>query len=124
MSHNRIMRFLSGERMTDKRAYQRFDLEVPARLGIVGSGKVEEDGVSLRTTNICAGGAFLLTDDLLPEGTRVKMDFILSINKLKEMLDSHCRIRIEGEVIRKDASGIAVRFDEDYEIMSVKATIH
>ena len=52
------------------------------------------------------------------------MDFILSIEKLKEMLDSHCRIKVEGEVVRIEKSGFAVRFDEDYEIMPVKNTLH
>ena len=113
------------ENMENKRAYERFDLRVPARLGIVGTGSMTADEeASLFTSNICAGGAFLLTDNPLPEGTRVKMDFILSIEKLKEMLDSHCRIKVEGEVVRIEKSGFAVRFDEDYEIMPVKNTLH
>ena len=110
--------------MEDKRAYERFDLEVPARLGIVGPEREKEVEISLTTTNICAGGAFLPTKNPLPKGTRVKMDFILSIDKLKEMLDSHAQIKVEGEVIRTEESGIAVRFDENYEIMPVKEVLH
>jgi hypothetical protein len=110
--------------MEEKRIYERFDLKVPARLGILGSDKGAADEVSLTTINICAGGAFFNTETPLPQGTRVKMDFVLSIDKLKELLDSHCRIKVQGEVIRTDQSGIAIRFDEDYEIMSVKGALH
>ena len=109
----------------DKRAYGRFDLKVPALLGIIGSGLGNNEELSLTTTNICAGGAFLVTNDRLPLGTRVKKDFILSIDKLKELLDSNrSRIKVEGEVIRTEKSGVEVRFDEDYEIMPVKDAIH
>ncbi|MFC1869177.1 PilZ domain-containing protein [Thermodesulfobacteriota bacterium] len=114
-----------GEIMENKRAYERFDLSVTVQLGVLGSGQVmKDDEVSLTTSNICAGGAFFVMDDPLPEGTRLKMDFIISIDKLKEMLDSHCRIKVEGEVVRMETSGIAVRFEEDYEINPVKGTLH
>ena len=112
-----------ADSMEEKRVYERFDLKVPARLGIVGSDRGEADEVSLTTVNICAGGAFFITETPLPQGTRVKMDFVLSIEKLKELLDSHCRIKVRGEVIRTDQSGIAVRFDEDYEIIPVKGSL-
>ena len=110
--------------MEDKRAYERFDLEVPASIGFARSDQEEMDLVSLKTINICAGGAFFKTDDPLPPGTRVKLDLTLSIEKLKELLDSHCRIKVEGEVIRSEGSGIAIKFDEDYEITPVKGVVH
>ena len=109
--------------MEDKRVFERFDLKVPARVGIEKAGQRKEE-ISLLTSNICAGGAFFHTADPLPEGTRVEIDFILSIEKLKKMLDSQCRIIVKGEVVRSGESGIAVRFEEDYEIMPVKASLH
>ena len=109
----------------DKRAYERFDLEVPARIGIVRSDQADAPELALMTSNICAGGAFFTTGEYLPEGTRVKLDFVLTIDKLKEILDSHCRIKVEGEVVRTEEKGIAVRFDEDYEIIPVTGrTVH
>lgn len=110
--------------MKNKRKYERFDLEVPAKMGILGAGNNNEHEVSLSTVNVCAGGAFFAAEVSIPEGTRVKMDFTLSIEKLKEMLDSYCRIKVEGEVIRMDDRGIAVRFDKDYEIIPVKGELH
>ena len=46
------------------------------------------------------------------------------IEKLKELLDSHCRIKVEGEVIRSEDLGIAIKFDDNYEIMPVKRSLH
>ena len=113
------------ENTKNKRAYERFDLSVPARLGIVGPDQtIKDEEVSLTTSNICAGGAFFATGNPLPDGTRLKLDLVISVDKLKEMLDSHCRIIIEGEVVRTESEGIAVRFEEDYEIMPVRGTLH
>ena len=108
--------------MEDKRTFERFDLEVPAKVGIKRADQQEEE-VSLLTRDICAGGAYMETEKSLPEGTRVKVDFVLSIEKLKEMLDSHCRVVVEGEVVRTDDNGIAVRFEENYQIMPVKGEV-
>ncbi|MFC1891882.1 PilZ domain-containing protein [Thermodesulfobacteriota bacterium] len=105
--------------MEDKRNFERFDLEVPAKVGIKGADQKEVE-VSLLTKDICAGGAYMETKEPLPAGTRVKVDFVISIEKLKEMLDSHCRVVVEGEVVRTDENGIAVRFEDNYQIMPVK----
>ncbi|MBN2058791.1 MAG: PilZ domain-containing protein [Deltaproteobacteria bacterium] len=109
--------------MENKRNFERFDLAVPARIGI-GMSIDDEKEVSLVTSNICAGGAFLVTKDPIPEGTKVRLDFVLSIQKLKELLDSECRIKIEGEVVRTEETGIAIRFDGDYQILPVRGSVH
>ena len=109
--------------MENKRNFERFDLSVPARVGVVRTDE-GKNKISLSTSNICAGGAFLVTKEFIPKGTRIHMDFVLSIEKLKELLDSECRIQVEGEVVRTEDSGIAVRFDEDYQIIPVKPSIH
>lgn len=109
--------------MEDKRKYERFDLAVPTKIGVKGidAGLGEMD---LVTRDICAGGAFLQTKNPLPEGTRVKMNFVLSIEKLKQLLDSECEVQVEGIVVRSEEIGIAVRFDDNYEIVSIKGTVH
>ena len=109
--------------MENKRAFERFELKVPAKVEIRGNDRQGQE-ISLLTRDICAGGAFMETDTLLPEGTRVKLDFVLSIEKLKEMLDSQCRILVEGEVVRADGKGIAIRFDSNYKILPVKGATH
>jgi len=110
--------------MDDQRNFERFDLTVPAKVEIIKAGQETEREASLVTSNICAGGAFLVTEDSIPKGTRVNVDLVLSIDKLKEMLDSHCRVIVQGEVVRTEDNGVAVRFDENYQIMPVKCSVH
>ncbi|MBW2608786.1 MAG: PilZ domain-containing protein [Deltaproteobacteria bacterium] len=109
--------------MNDKRVFERFELKVPARVEVEG-GPGQGEEISLLTSNICAGGAFFHTKDPIPEGTKVQLEFVLSIDKLKEILDSECRIKVEGKVVRTEEAGIAVRFDDDYEIEPVKVQMH
>ena len=109
--------------MEDKRTFERFELKVPARVGIEGWDQKREE-ISLVTSNICAGGAYFFKKAPIPEGTRVQMDFVLSIDKLKGLLDSQCRIKVKGEVVRSEETGIAIRFDKDYQIESARTTLH
>lgn len=79
----------------------------------------------MHTANICAGGAFFQTEETLPEGTRVVVDLVLSIDKLKDLLEcSQCRVLVKGEVVRTGEKGIAVRFDSNYEIVPVRVAMH
>ena len=109
--------------MEDKRTFERFDLAVPAKIGVEGIDTGIEE-MSLVTRDICAGGAFLHTKNPLPEGTRIKMNLVLSIEKLKQLLDSECEIQVEGTVVRSEDTGIAIRFEENYELVSVTGTVH
>ena len=111
--------------MENQREFERFDLKVPAMVGIVG-GEGSEEEMSLFTDNICAGGAYLAkaTDKPLSKGTKIQMSFVLNIAKLKELLDSDCQVRVSGEVVRSDEEGIAVRFDSEYKLTSIKGTVH
>lgn len=109
--------------MEDKRAFERFDLKVPIKMRLEEASS-ENAEFTFTTSNICAGGAFFRTDSPIPEGTRVYLDFVISIEKLKELLDSQCRVVVGGRVVRREGAGIAIRFDEDYEIIPVKGQLH
>ena len=65
--------------MEEQRAFERFDLKVPAKIGIKKNGQKEKE-ISSQTSNICAGGAFFKTEEPLPEGTKVEIDLVLSID--------------------------------------------
>ena len=67
----------------EKRKMERFDLELPAKLSWTGKEK-EHKSIELTTSNICAGGAYLITDRPLPKRTDVKMDLILPLDRLHE----------------------------------------
>jgi len=94
---------------SDRRKMERFDLELPAKLTWTGKDK-EPESIQLLTSNICAGGAFLITDRPLPKGTDVKMGLILPLERLHEFGGRQSHINVSGFVIRTDQQGMAIRF--------------
>ena len=103
--------------MHEKRKLDRFDLKVPAKVEVTTSDR-EKEIFNLLTSDICAGGAFFHTTQPLPEGTPVKIDLILSLDKLKELKDDfkHAYIKVAGTVLRSESAGMAICFNEDYQI--------
>ena len=102
---------------TDKRALERFDLKIPAKIEVRNSEQGEKI-LDLITRDICSGGAFLYTSQPLTEGINVKLDFMLPLNRLKKLNDD-CRqayIKITGTVLRSESTGMAILFHEDYHI--------
>ena len=93
----------------------RFTLELPALISMINeSGKTR--AFEVMTKNICAGGAFLLTDKPLSVGTDLKMNLILSLDNLKKMGGRSSRIDVSGSVVRTELKGMAVCFDKKYSI--------
>jgi hypothetical protein len=103
--------------MKERRKLERFSFEVPATIEVLVSGERKET-LDLPTSNICAGGAFFHTTQALPQGTKVKMDLVLSFDRLKNVV-SHNRInvKVNGTVSRSESKGMAICFDENYRMM-------
>jgi hypothetical protein len=104
--------------LEEKRALQRFDLEIPAKIQSTTSDQ-EKRLLNLLTSNICSGGAYFDTTKPLPEGTRVKIDLVLPLDRLKRLEDG-CKqayIKITGRVLRSGSKGMAICFDEDYQLV-------
>ncbi len=102
--------------MLEKRQIERFKMKVLTRLIVLTAGKKKEM-IELYTSDISARGAFLVTDHEIPEGTSIKLDFVLSVNKLIELIGTNSFIKIAGKVVRTGPEGIAISFDKGYEIM-------
>ena len=100
---------------SDRRKMERFDLKLPAKLSWAGKDK-EQESIALMTNNICAGGTYLITDRPLPKGTDIKMDLILKLDRLHEFEGRQTHIDISGFVIRTDQQGMAIRFNNKYNI--------
>ena len=99
--------------MKEKRALQRFTMELPIRISLNTNGN---DTVCLKTSDISARGAFIGTGEPYPVGTQLKMEvFLLTQNGAKDDI-----IRTMGKVIRTGATGMAVRFDENYQILPIE----
>ena len=106
--------------MKERREFQRFDLELPARVEVERPGQRTEP-FSLKTSNISAGGAFFPTAKPFSEGTKLQLNIILAIEKLKKLTGSQCHIKVKGTVVRSEEHGLAIRFQRDYEITSTRA---
>ena len=105
------------ERMEERRRLERFGLRIPASIKAFHATQ-EREMLNLLTSNVCSGGAFFDTTVTLPEGTEVKIDLILPLDRLKTLIEEHkqARIKVTGKVLRSGATGMAVTFDDDYVI--------
>lgn len=98
-----------------QRRMERFTLELPSEVRLDGGGDGAE-ALKIETVNVCAGGAFYKTDQILPEGTEVNVDLILPLDHLKDMEGKRTLIQVTGVVIRTEAGGMAIRFGESYQM--------
>jgi len=103
--------------MKEKRRLERFDLELPATIELLTPDQ-EKSLINLLTSNICSGGAYFHTTQPLPEGTQVKIDLVLPLDKLRKLKKEHKKayIKVTGRVLRSELEGMAICFDEDYQI--------
>ncbi|MDY6850631.1 MAG: PilZ domain-containing protein [Thermodesulfobacteriota bacterium] len=102
----------------NKRKMERFDLELPARV-IKAEENQDSESIDLLTSDICAGGAFFQTDQPMPVGTEVKIDLVLPLDELKKIEGKKALIKVNGAVIRVTKDGMAICFEEGFEISSV-----
>ena len=102
--------------MGDRRHLERFNLNVPARL-VVHNARRKKVVYETNTCNISAGGAFFKTNQTLPEGTKVELDFVIPVDRLQLTPGISSFVKVSGKVIRSDLEGIAICFDSNYEIM-------
>jgi hypothetical protein len=105
----------------ERRKLGRFRLEIPARIETIGAewGEGRRD---FRTSNISSGGAFFHTEQPLPEGSPVKIDLILPLEKLKRLENEHRQayIKVTGKVLRSESKGMAISFDQNYVIRPLR----
>ncbi len=108
----------------ERRRLERFDLNAPARLLVeLGSGRKEQ--LDLTTKDMSSAGAFLYSQEQIPEGVNVKLEFFISLETLHSLVGEKGRVKVKvnGKVIRVDTDGIAVRFDNKYKIMALDSNL-
>ena len=105
--------------MDEKRAFERFAIEVPARIKFSEARK-RPIQLILKTENLSAGGILVKTDPLLPVGTTVTAELMFDFDELKSKEDpaGALTIVVSGHVQRSDTEGTAICFDEDYKVLS------
>ena len=107
--------------MKDRRKYERFQLELPARLEVNSSQRTEI--FELRTRDISAAGALLLgTSAQFLAGTRCHLELIVASERIKELTGVQGLIKVEGTIVRSTPEGVAICFDGDCQILGLKGS--
>ena len=107
--------------MKDRRKYERFQLELPARLEMNSSQRTEI--FELRTRDISAAGALLLgTSVQFLAGTRCHLELIVASERIKELTGVQGLIKVQGTIVRSTPDGVAICFDGDCQILGLKGS--
>lgn len=105
--------------MKERRKYERFQLELPARLKMNAVRKREV--LEFNTKNVSAAGVFLHSKEQIPEGTRCQLELTVPSETIKELTGAQSLIKVEGTVVRSTRNGLAICFDGACEIVCLRA---
>lgn len=98
--------------MEERRKSERYHLELPAEIQI-GTSENRKETRNLVTSDVSVGGAFLISENSIPKGTRISLKVTLPAKWLKRLTRAQGQLEVVGTVLRSDPEGIAVCFDED-----------
>jgi hypothetical protein len=104
--------------LKDRRQFERFSLTLPARMETITSGKKQV--FELKTRDISSSGAFINTAEQFSEGERFKLNLVASSEKIKKLTGAKSLIECEGNIIRSTPAGVAISFDKDCQVLSLK----
>jgi c-di-GMP-binding flagellar brake protein YcgR len=105
--------------MKERRQYERFPLTLPPRMEMISSS--QKRIFEFQTRDISAGGAVINTTEQFPEDTRFKFDLTVSSKKIKELTGAKSLIECEGNVVQSTSTGMAIHFDRNCRIMSLRS---
>ena len=110
-----------NEFLRDERRFERFPIEVPARVELLHC-KRKDRIIFTQTLNLSAAGALFPESDGLRLGNIVKIDLYLVFEDHDATNDVHDMVTmtVTGKVIRSEASGTAICFEEDYDVSTRK----
>lgn len=104
--------------MKERRQYERFVFPIPVRLKAITTGRKKV--LDLVTKDISASGIFIATLTSFSEGTRFILDFTIPQDSIKA-LDVKNLKGCTGSMVRAAPHGIAIHFDRECQIESLKA---
>ncbi len=104
--------------MNEKRKFQRFDVNVPVSIEFLSGERRRRKKFFFETDNLSAQGAFLKSDNTLPEGAQIKVKMFLHfVEPVTGVIPKGLAIiYVTGHVLRACAGGTAICFNDDYEI--------
>ncbi len=103
-----------------KRTRERFNVVTECLIHVNGNSNSYSYGTMLcHTANISACGALLESEDVLPVGLQIELK-IVSLSAKKSGHNGEGNMaKITGTVLRTDESGLAISFDNEYDIKSI-----
>ncbi len=101
--------------MLEKRKIKRFAVRVPAELKVNGLDQPPRT-TNYLTRDISSSGAFLITDNPLPIGTKVGVQFFIGGKPEQPDTQLSTRLKTTGRVIRTSLEGMALFFDRQCQI--------
>jgi len=104
--------------LEEQRKYQRFPLTLPVRMEPITPDR--EQVFEFQTKDISASGAFIDTTGPFSLGTRIKMNLTAKSKRIKDLTGAHSFIKCEGVIVRSTPTGVAVCFDRNCQILSLK----
>jgi hypothetical protein len=117
----------------ERRGQERFSFRLQTKI-MAESGTGITPLLEFVTADVSASGAFIETSRPLPIASKVRMEFFLSLEELarlrfllaKESLkvwqSERAWVIATGVVIRAEQSGVAVIFDQNYQISPIKSS--
>jgi PilZ domain-containing protein len=116
----------------ERRVHERFSMRIQTKMTAETlSGKTPM--MEFLTANISGGGAFIETGHPLPLVSKVRLEFLLSLEDLQslkfilsaETLKSwkgeRAWVSASGIVVRCEPTGMGIMFDENYQISPMEA---
>ena len=105
--------------MKKRRRYERFTLPLPVRIEAITSGRKKV--LDLYSRDISASGIFITTLTSFPEGTQFFLDFTIPTDSIKKLKDVKSLKGFMGSMVRSTPHGMAIHFDRECQIESLKA---
>ena len=105
-----------SQKESEKRAIERYDLEGEAVVRLPATD--EQEARVVNSKNLSAGGGYFAADSVesLPTGVKVRLELKLTVRSLRQLAGEDgtvpVRIGLDGTIVRTDAEGFAVRFDD------------
>ena len=106
--------------MKERRSYERFQLNLPVRVEMISSDK--KHIFDVQTRDISAAGTFLHCREKFPQGTQCRLELTVPSERIKELTGAQSLIKVEGKVVRSTPEGVAISFDGDCQILSLKGS--
>ena len=102
---------------------ERAKINVPAF--IIPKGKSAPNlkpPTEVKTKDICAGGAFVITKTLLQVATDVDVVVHFAFSPRNEEYELQSSIPMSGTIIRIESAGMAAKFDEKFQFPNAPST--